>query len=112
MQENGKTYINIKIIPALVVIYFVLFLSLWLIFVTGHPRGGHHRQELQGGEPHHLALRPHHRPELRGQLGLQSPEHRLQRADPQAGLHHQLHHVSVTAVGLLTVEEEEEKKIS
>lgn len=62
--------------------------------MAGHPRRGHHRQELQGGEPHHVALRPHHRQELGGQLGLQSPEHRLQRPDPQTGLHHQLHHVS------------------
>lgn len=60
----------------------------------GHPGRRHHRQELQGGEQDHVALRPHRRQELGGQLGLQSSEHRLQRADPQTGLHHQLHHVS------------------
>ena len=64
------------------------------IFPAGHPRRWHHRQELQGGEPDHVPLRPHHRQELGGQLGLQSPEHRLQRPDPQTSLHHKLHHVS------------------
>ena len=61
---------------------------------SGHPWRWHHRQELQDGEPHHVPLRPHHRQELGGQLGHHGPEHRLQRADPQTGLHHQLHHVS------------------
>lgn len=61
---------------------------------AGHPWRWHHRQELQGGEPDHVSLRPHHRQELRGQFGLQGPEHRLQRPDPQTSFHHQLHHVS------------------